>query len=117
MNKIFKKILAIDGIKGAWLVLNGKYFSKTTLNLDSEIKDKLDQIVSYCQEIVKSEKLVLGCKTEFDLFLIEVLDVDKYIVIWAGDKVDISILKMELDIIIEENIKKQSGLIDKLKFW
>ncbi len=117
MNNILKKIMNIEGVKGAWLVLNGKYYSKIALDLDEEIKDKLGQIVSYCQEIVKSDKLVLGCKTEFDLFLVEVLNNNQYIVIWASDRVDTSILKMELDIIIEENLKNNDGFIKKFKFW
>jgi hypothetical protein len=109
--------MEIEGVKGVWLVLDGKYSSEIALDLNEEIKDKLDQVVSYCQEIVKSEKLFLGCKAEFDLFMIEVLNNRQYIVIWASDKVDTSILKMELDIIIEENLKNNDSFIKKFKFW
>ncbi|WP_456325779.1 hypothetical protein [Desulfonauticus submarinus] len=117
MRDILDRLTSLEDVKGVWISLRGRKKSKILLSLDDRVKEQLEQVVNYCQEIVKGEKIVLGCKTEYDLFFINVFSSDTYVVIWAGDSVDSAILKMEIDIILEEFLENSKGLFKKFKFW
>ncbi|SDN26565.1 hypothetical protein SAMN04488516_101224 [Desulfonauticus submarinus] len=117
MSNILDRLTSLEGVKGVWISVGGRKKSKILLSLDDRVKEQLEQVVNYCQEIVKGEKIVLGCKTEYDFFLINVFSSDTYVVVWAGETIDSAILKMEIDIILEEFFENNKSLFKKFKFW
>jgi len=119
MEHLIKQIVDLKGVKGVWYYSkSGEYKQKLLIPLDINTSTRLKAVLLQLFTIFQSNNLnefIVGA-SEYDYFIFKKIKT-YWLVIWAKRTESFSLLKMEIEIILNKNSIKKGSFIKKLKFW
>ncbi|MDL1969759.1 MAG: hypothetical protein LWW94_02070 [Candidatus Desulfofervidaceae bacterium] len=118
MKEILERIADLEGVKGVWIYEGDKCEEKLAIPLDLNTIHALKDVFSRLFATFKNSNLdeLVGCISEYDYFIFKKIET-KWLVVWAKKTTSFSLLKMEIEIILNDIIQKKDSLFKKLKFW
>lgn len=118
MKEILERIADLEGVKGVWLYEGDECEEKLAIPLDFNTIRALKDVFSKLFTAFKNTNLdgLVGCISEYDYFIFRKIKT-KWLVVWAKKTTSFSLLKMEIEVILDDVMQKKGSLFKKLKFW
>ncbi len=117
MKKILKKIIKIDQVQAVWLIDGNGVHTEFDASIagDSALKIKAESCMKEIVAELPDQYQIIGCVFERNYVICYYHD-ESWIIIWSKKNRPLSYLRMELDVILEENLyRKKTGFFSKIR--
>ncbi len=116
MKELISKLSEIENVKGVWWISKKSFEQKLNIPLTEEAKKKFEDLLQKISTYLKHHDEELGCMFDYDFLLFRKIN-DGWVVIWGKKDSRLSLIRMEINVILQDMLSQKKKIFKKIRFW